>query len=480
MVSGVRYRVAGVVGTIVAVVCAVWFANLRVVQEFLTSWVPLVSRLQPTVLGGDDFLISVTTASVVVVAALVPMYKPRPRRILNAVYHTQRRVAIAGLALATIGYSDYTYELPRVTLLATVGTLLVVLPAWFVAIRRTPDDEPDRAIIVGDHPDEIERLLDAIDVPVLGYVAPPNRYVADSEEPITTIADGSGVIEESALENLECLGGLSRLDEILVDYDVDTAVFAFGETDRQEFFGALATCHDHGVAAKIHREKADRVLVSGNPGAEIVDIDVEPWDWQDRVVKRAFDIGFSVCGLLVLVPVIGCITATIKLEDGGSVLYRQDRTAELGETFSVYKFRSMIENAEDETGAKLSEEDRGEVDPRVTRVGRMLRRTHLDEIPQLWSILIGDMSVVGPRPERPELEGEIQQGEITWQQRWFVKPGLTGLAQINNVTGHEPGKKLRYDVGYIRRQSLRYDLAIVIRQMWKVATDIKNTTRPDG
>jgi lipopolysaccharide/colanic/teichoic acid biosynthesis glycosyltransferase len=123
------------------------------------------------------------------------------------------------------------------------------------------------------------------------------------------------------------------------------------------------------------------------------------------------------------------------------------------DTFTVYKFRSMVPDAEAETGVKLSEEDAGGVDPRVTRVRKVLRRTHLDELPQLWSILMGDMSVVGPRPERPEPDADIERDVEDWPSRWFVKPGLTGLAQINDATGHEPDRKLRYDLEYIRKQS---------------------------
>jgi lipopolysaccharide/colanic/teichoic acid biosynthesis glycosyltransferase len=120
---------------------------------------------------------------------------------------------------------------------------------------------------------------------------------------------------------------------------------------------------------------------------------------------------------------------------------------------------------------KLSEEDDGGYDPRVTRVGRILRKTHLDEIPQLWSILVGDMSVVGPRPERPELDTEMEIDASEWRSRWFVKPGLTGLAQINGATGHDPDEKLRYDIEYIRRRSFWFDIRIVIRQVWQVAMD---------
>ena len=139
----------------------------------------------------------------------------------------------------------------------------------------------------------------------------------------------------------------------------------------------------------------------------------------------------------------------------------------------------MVADAEDGTGAKLSEEDRGGVDPRVTRVGWFLRKTHLDEIPQLWSILVGDMSVVGPRPERPELDRDIESSIGEWRRRWFVRPGLTGLAQINGATGHDPAEKLRFDIEYIRKQSFWFDLKVVVRQLWMVGQDALRTLSGD-
>jgi len=469
MVRGVRYRVVTAAGTALAIVGAALLANDPRVQELSTTLAPVIDRLTPTVLVGGQFRIALGITLVAFLLSLAPLFKPQPRRILDTIFLTERRVMLAALGLATIGYLDYTFRLPRSTLIVLTGLLLVALPPWFVFIRTSADGDGDRVVVIGDDPDEIERVLDALDVPVLGYVSPPTPYytdqqVATTEEP--AVADGG-------MANLELLGGLSRLDDIIVDYDVDTAVFAFGETDREEFFGALAKCHDNGVAVKIHREKADSVLVEPEAGEAIVDIDLEPWDWQDRAVKRLFDIAFAAGGLLALSPVIAVIAVAVKLDSPGPVLYGQKRTAEFGDTFSIYKFRSMIPEAEADTGATISEEDRGGVDPRVTRVGRVLRKTHLDEIPQLWSVLVGDMSVVGPRPERPELEGSIEEGVLQWRRRWFVRPGLTGLAQINDVTGHEPKAKLRYDVEYIRKQSFRYDVMIVIRQIWKVLMDVR-------
>jgi lipopolysaccharide/colanic/teichoic acid biosynthesis glycosyltransferase len=166
----------------------------------------------------------------------------------------------------------------------------------------------------------------------------------------------------------------------------------------------------------------------------------------------------------MLMPVIVVIAVAIKLDSPGPVLYQQDRTATFGETFPVYKFRTLKPTTRD-VDLDIDENRR-------TPLGDFLRTTHLDEIPQLWSILTGDMSVVGPRPAITELEWEYVDQVSNWRQRWFVKPGLTGLAQINDATGHEPRAKLRYDIKYIRDQSLSYDTKIIFRQLLKIASDI--------
>jgi len=476
MSSGRGYRLGSAFGAAVLTACALAVANARPVQEALTSQVPLVRNLRSSVLTGESFLFGALLTLVVIGGAVAPLYKPRPRRILSAVFRAQKRIALAGLVLATLGYFGAPHRLPQGVLLLAVPLWCVALPLWFVAIRQVPNGDPECTVVVGDDGRELRRVCGALDSGVVGYVG-PHVARADGGEFVHEGAMGETAGKPHEVRSLSRLGGFSRLGAIVRDRGIDTVAFAFSDTDRGEFFGTLETCHDHGVDAVIRRERADSVLVNADPGDELVEIDVEPWDWQDRAVKRAFDVAFATAGLLGLSPLIVVIAAAIRIEDEGSILYGQERTAELGETFTAYKFRSMVENAEEKTGAKLSEEDAGERDPRVTRVGRALRKTHMDEIPQLWSILVGDMSVVGPRPERPELDADIEQRVFRWRQRWFVKPGLTGLAQINDVTGHEPAKKLRYDVEYIREQSLRFDVTIVVRQIWKVLKDVNDAVR---
>ena len=463
--TGLRYRVTSGLGTAVLVVLSIIVVNHPFAQRLLTS-LPLFDRLEPTTLTNGALTLITATALVVVFVALMPLLKPRPRRILDTVSLSVRRLLGASLALAAIGYLDYSYRLPRTTLAATTALLCCCLPAWFVAIRRRPAVGSERVVLVGDDPTAMEELLDTTDLSIVGYVAPTIQYdpaPANEDSPVR-FADG-GTHQRAWLDGLDYLGGLSRLDETFVEHDIDTAVLAFERSDRAEFFSALAVCYDHGVRAKAHRKHADSVLTTDTSVVGLVDIELEPWDWEDRALKRAFDVAFAATGLLVLALVIVVLSVMIKVDDGGPVLYSQKRTAEFGETFEVYKFRSMVPDSEDTVPVDDPENDR------ITRVGRVLRRTHLDEIPQLGAILVGHMSVVGPRAvwidEEERLEAEIS----TWRKRWFVKPGLTGLAQVNDVSSTDPAEKFRYDHQYIHQQSFWVDVKIVVRQVWQVVSE---------
>ncbi|WP_436935218.1 sugar transferase [Halovenus marina] len=455
MTTGWRYRLVAALGTLSLTIIAVVVANATLIQE-LFAQIPYFGRPAPAVLSGQEFWVALWTTVAVVSASMWPLFKPRPRRILDTGLLTARRVFLSTIGLAALGYFNYTYRLPRSTLMLVTGMLMVSLPILMVAIRRRPRAQ-SQAVIIGDDPEAMAAVRGAYDREVVGYVTPPTTH----DDP--TAAE---------LDDLPIVGGFARLDEVFLEYDVDTVLLAFHRTDRDEFFGTLEACYQHGITALVHRDHVDHVLTSGVAGEALLRVDIEPWDWQDYAVKRAFDIVFAGGALVCLSPIMALITAAIKLDSPGPVLYSQQRTATFGETFTVYKFRSMVEDAESTTGATVSDDDAGGEDPRVTRVGRFLRETHLDEIPQLWSILVGDMSVVGPRPERPELDEDMERGAGQWRRRWFVKPGLTGLAQIRGATGHEPGAKLRHDIEYIRRQSFWFDLNIVAWQVWQVFHDV--------
>ncbi len=178
---------------------------------------------------------------------------------------------------------------------------------------------------------------------------------------------------------------------------------------------------------------------------------------EQRITKRIFDIVFCILVMIPAAPIMLCCAAAVKLCDGGPIIYKQKRLTQGGREFDVYKFRSMIINAEP-NGAQVSNDH----DERVTPVGRFMRKCRVDELPQIWNILKGDMSVVGPRPERPELCKEYEQQFPEFRFRLQVKAGLTGYAQVTGVYDTTPYDKLKMDLMYIESYSLFKDIQIVL------------------
>jgi lipopolysaccharide/colanic/teichoic acid biosynthesis glycosyltransferase len=187
------------------------------------------------------------------------------------------------------------------------------------------------------------------------------------------------------------------------------------------------------------------------------------------MLKRAFDLALSSLGLVASSPLWALIAAAIRLEDGGDVFFPQERVGRGGRVFTAWKFRSMVPDAERHTGAVQATAN----DPRVTRVGRLLRATAMDELPQLWNILRGDMSFVGPRPLRPAEQDRTADGKWLaldaipgYEQRHHVRPGLTGLAQVYAPRDAPRTEKFVLDLEYVRRASLWLDLRLVMHSFW--------------
>jgi sugar transferase (PEP-CTERM system associated) len=176
--------------------------------------------------------------------------------------------------------------------------------------------------------------------------------------------------------------------------------------------------------------------------------------------KRLLDLGAGLIGLTLGAPLLLLVAAAVKLTSPGPVLYRQRRVGQHGRVFMVVKFRSMRQDAEASTGAVWASKH----DTRVTPIGRFLRRTRLDELPQLWNVLVGDMSLVGPRPERPEFVSQLTQQIPFYGQRHAIRPGVTGWAQVRYTYGssvEDALEKLQYDLFYLKHVSISLDLFII-------------------
>ena len=184
-----------------------------------------------------------------------------------------------------------------------------------------------------------------------------------------------------------------------------------------------------------------------------------------EMIKRAMDIVLAVLGLFLSFPLLGMAAMAIKLDSPGPCMYTQVRMGRAGRIYHMFKLRTMFYNAEQGESLWASRDD-----PRVTRVGRFLRRFHIDELPQLWNVLKGEMSVVGPRPERLDLTAQFNQELPGFVDRLQVDQGITGWAQVNGGYDLTPAEKLAFDLEYVARRSLGFDMHILIRTVMVVLT----------
>ena len=184
-----------------------------------------------------------------------------------------------------------------------------------------------------------------------------------------------------------------------------------------------------------------------------------------NVYSRILDICLSLIGLVIGIPLVIIFGILIKLEDNGPIIYKQERVGKHGKLFNVYKVRSMRTDAE-KYGAQWAQDN----DPRILKVGNFIRKTRIDEIPQLFNILKGDMSIIGPRPERPVFTLQFNEEIDGFINRLLIKPGLTGWAQVNGGYEMTPKEKLKWDIDYIQSRNAMLDIRIIFRTVKVVLT----------
>ncbi len=260
------------------------------------------------------------------------------------------------------------------------------------------------------------------------------------------------------------IGDVNSLNSIVKESRIHTIVIALTERRGNLIMDELVKCKLSGI--KILDYPYFFELLTGKLMVE----DINPsWFLQAdgfritqyiRFYKRLTDFILAFIGLMLAIPISPFVAFAVKLSSKGPVIYRQVRTGVMGKDFYIFKFRTMKQDAETGTGAVWA----GKNDPRITSVGSFLRKTRIDELPQLFNVLKGDMSFIGPRPERPEFVQQIKELTAFYSERHFVKPGLTGWAQIKYPYGDSFGdsiEKLRYDLFYIKNISLPLDLMIV-------------------
>lgn len=404
---------------------------------FEERWVPLVG-----------------SAAIVWLAMIaVGVYGPYALRSLRfAAARLLVAISLGIIALATIDWILPGDTFWRSTLLYSMGFAVLVLVADRLMLNSFLGSSAfRRRVMVLGAGDRAQRLRELGDKPETGFVIV--SYIA-MDEP-------ERVVEEAIAR--EAIHDLGRFVENL---GVSEVVLALQERRNSLPLGDLLRMKTKGVhvndfSSFLERETGRVDLDTVNPSWLIFSDGFSSGRMFSSALKRVFDVTASIILLLLTCPIIAIFAVIVKLDSKGPAFFRQERVGLFGEPFHLVKLRSMRTDAEKD-GAKWAEEN----DPRITRVGRFIRKVRIDELPQTWSVLKGEMSFVGPRPEVPQFVDSLQEEIPFYGERHMVKPGITGWAQINypyGASSEDSRKKLEYDLYYAKNYTPFLDFVILLQ-----------------
>ncbi len=381
----------------------------------------------------------------------------RGRSRIDVFYSILSSVSFATIASTALGYLLYSggSELTRGMIIYTwIITIVLtnlgrVLTSWLYRyIRRL---NPEQMLLVGSG--DVARMIlqKTVQSTHLGY-----RVIG--------FIDGNG--EKSDIAGVPMLGTFADLAHVVREHQVREVVVALPEASHEELLDIISVCELERANVRVFPDLFQIIAselsiddLDGLPLLTVRDVALRGWK---LTVKRSMDLIGSALSLVVLSPFMLLVALLIKLESKGPVFYTQIRVGLDGKPFPMLKFRSMRVDAEEESGPVWAQEG----DPRRTMMGSLLRKTSIDELPQLINVLLGDMSLVGPRPERPVFVEQFKQVVPRYMERHKEKAGITGWAQVNGLRGNTSiVERTKYDLYYIENWSILFDLKIILRTL---------------
>lgn len=422
------------------------------------AWVIRASQIgmaiEPFTLRWTPALIFALTVQLGMIA--VGVYSPealQSRRF--ALMRLLAAVSLAIILLATLYFlfpgialwrSNLAYAMPLAIVLPLMVRLILPLLVGNESFRR-------RILVLGSGK-RAERIADLAKGNGAGFAVVGYVTMTDNAPVVPT------AIHRSAIVSLSDHVVLLNASEVVLAIEERRNALPLADLLRIKTTGV----HVNEISSFLERETGRVDLATVNPSWFIFSDGFTAGQRLSKFAKRVFDIAASVLVLTIMAPVLAVAAIAIKLESRGPVFYRQTRVGLYGEGYTIYKMRSMRQDAESGGKAVWASED----DPRITRVGKFIRLTRIDEIPQAWNVLKGEMSFVGPRPERPEFVAELEQHIPYYAERHMVKPGLTGWAQINYPYGasiEDARCKLEYDLYYAKNYTPFLDLLILLQTL---------------
>ncbi|MFH1837586.1 MAG: undecaprenyl-phosphate glucose phosphotransferase [Candidatus Omnitrophota bacterium] len=356
---------------------------------------------------------------------------------------------------ATFLYREYSFS--RGMLLISWAVLIIFVGSWrfFVnRIRFSFRRKTRNLLIIGDG-EMVKRLIQHIgtdphwDYNVKGIL----RIRSDANE---------------GVEKMPVLGKLNDFCDVVDKQEIEEVILTEANIDRSEILNVILGCEKNMIEFRLVADllgmvtsQVDMRTIDGIP---LLGLKESPLtEGYNRFIKRAMDLFLSVMGLICLAPLFLIIAIFVRIGSSGPVFYLQKRIGEDGRRFAMLKFRTMIEKAEKGIGPVWTVED----DPRRTKVGEFLRKSNLDELPQLINVIKGEMSLVGPRPERPHFVGKFKEDIPRYMARHKIRSGMTGWAQVNGLRGNTSiEERTKYDLHYIENWSLAFDLKILFMSIF--------------
>ena len=405
-------------------------------------------------------------------------FRSRDPRVIGVGFGEYRRVAHATtttFGLLAIAFLVFQADTARwfFTVALPIGLFLLLLSRWlwrqWLTTQRAYGHFLSRVIVVGRRKD-VEKVV--------------RQIRANSGAAYTVVAAVVGEHDAeaatSSLGDLMVLSDLDRVAEFSRTLGVDGVVVAGNPDHSSDFIHDLAWrleggCAELILATSLANVAGPRIHFRPVDGLPLIHVEIPQFDGAKHVAKRAMDITLAGLALLVLAPVFAVIAVLIRLDSEGPSLFAQERVGRGGRTFRIVKFRSMNSAAPEQLAALMAKNEgsgalfKMKDDPRVTRLGRVLRKYSLDELPQFWNVLTGDMSLVGPRPPLP---GEVSTYEDHVHRRLYIKPGLTGMWQVNGRSNLSWEESVRLDLYYVENWSLLGDLIILWRTFKVVAQPV--------
>jgi exopolysaccharide biosynthesis polyprenyl glycosylphosphotransferase len=417
----------------------------------------------PVTKGQQDFatyamLLPIVTVVFPLAFAVQGLYRIRPTRskteewLSVAIGSLVATVVLSGVLLwVRPGNPDVIYSRATLAMFMVCAMLFVIVGRVVVRTvvegRHRAGKDLDRVLIAGNGElaravmERVSALRDQLGFRIVGY-----------------LRNG----DDSPLGDLECLGTIDEADRIVREQRIEHVFVALPHASSQatmtlldRLMRSLVSIH---VVPDLLQFMVLRSRVEDIDGLPTINLSETPLEGWSRFVKRGFDLVVAAAALVVFSPLMLLVAIAIWIEDRRPIFYRQVRMGLDGKPFDIFKFRSMRVGAENDTGAKWAERD----DPRRTRVGRVIRAWSVDELPQLFNVLLGDMSVVGPRPERPQFVEQFRAEFPHYMLRHKVRAGMTGWAQVHGWRGNTSMRmRIEHDLYYIENWSLMLDLKIL-------------------